>query len=58
MVDKIKISQLELEESISKESLIPIVQNNKTKAIKSKDLLKDLDGRINSINSQLINIMN
>lgn len=54
MVDKIKISQLELEESISKESLIPIVQNNKTKAIKSKDLLKDLDGRINSINSQLI----
>ena len=53
MNDKIKISQLELEENINEESLIPIVQDNKTKAIKSKDLLKDLDGRIDSINSQL-----
>ena len=55
MNDKIKISQLELEENINEESLIPIVQDNKTKAIKSKDLLKDLDGRIDSINSQLDN---
>ena len=30
-MDKIKISQLELEENINEESLIPIVQNNKTK---------------------------
>lgn len=53
MSDKIKISQLQLETNLKEDSLIPIVQDNKTKAIKSKDLLKDLDGRIDSIYSQL-----
>lgn len=55
MSDKIKISQLQLETNLKEDSLIPIVQDNKTKAIKSKDLLKDLDKRIDSINSQLDN---
>lgn len=53
MSDKIKISQLQLETNLKEDSLIPIVQDNKTKAIKSKDLLKDLDERIDSIDSQL-----
>ena len=58
MSDKIKISQLQLETNLKEDSLIPIVQDNKTKAIKSKDLLKDLDERIYSIDSQLDNIAN
>ena len=57
MNDKIKISQLQLETNLKEDSLIPIVQDNKTKAIKSKDLLKDLDRRIDSINSQLDTIV-
>ena len=57
MSDKIKISQLQLETNLKEDSLIPIVQNNKTKAIKSKDLLKDLDEKIDSIDSQLDNIV-
>ena len=55
MSDKIKISQLQLETNLKEDSLIPIVQDNKTKAIKSKDLLKNLDERIDSIDSQLDN---
>lgn len=56
MSDKIKISQLQLETNLKEDSLIPIVQDNKTKAIKSEDLLKDLNERIDSIDSQLEHI--
>lgn len=54
MNNKIKISQLPLETNIKEDSLIAIVQDNDTKAIKSKDLLKtitsdmaELEKRIN-----------
>lgn len=40
MENKIKISQLPLETTLKEDSLIAIVQDNSTKAIKSKDLLK------------------
>lgn len=61
MNNKIKISQLQLETNLKEDALIPIVQDNKTKAIKSRDLLKDykdLNKKINSVNEQLDNKAN
>ena len=58
MENKIKISQLPLETTLKEDSLIAIVQDNSTKAIKSKDLLKEVDSKIIKINEQLDNIMN
>ena len=58
MENKIKISQLPLETILKEDSLIPIVQDNSTKAIKSKDLLKEVDSEIVKINEQLDNIAN
>lgn len=53
MENKIKISQLPLETTLKEDSLIAIVQDNSTKAIKSKDLLKKVDSEIIRINEQL-----
>lgn len=53
MENKIKISQLPLESTFKEDALIPIVQDNSTKVIKSKDLLKEVDSKITRINEQL-----
>lgn len=58
MKNKIKISQLPLETTLKEDSLIPVVQDNSTKAIKSKDLLKEVDSEIVKINEQLDNKTN
>lgn len=52
MNNKIKISQLELETSIKEDALIAIVQDDKTKAIKSKDLLKEVNQKADQVDSK------
>ena len=52
MKNKIKISELQLETNLKEDALIPIVQDNKTKAIKSRDLLKDITEKTSFISSQ------
>lgn len=53
MSERIKISELQLETNIKEEALIPIVQDNKTKAIKSNDLLKNTNAKVERVDSQL-----
>lgn len=53
MIEKTKISQLQLETIINEDALIPIVQDSKTKAIKSKDLLKNTNEKIKELDAEL-----
>lgn len=53
-VNKIKLSQLELESNLKEEALIPIVQDNNTKAIKSQDLFKEVNTKIKNISNREI----
>lgn len=62
MSNKIKISQLPLETNIKEDSLIPIVQDNDTKVITSKDMLKDINSVVSdfkeTVNERLADMAN
>ena len=49
MENKIKISQLPVETTLKENALLPIVQDNGTKAIKSKDFLKEINTNISAL---------
>lgn len=53
MENKIKISQLPIETTLKENTLIPIVQDNDTKVIQSKDLLKDITSDINNFKEEM-----